>query len=91
MMDPEIVIVPVIFLTTGNVALIFRWFRHRENMAKVTGQAGGRGSPELEQRMERIERAVEAIAVEVERVGEGQRFVTKLLAEGKKVGNDVTS
>jgi hypothetical protein len=30
----------------------------------------------------RIEEAVETIAVEIERMGEGQRFVTKLLAEG---------
>jgi hypothetical protein len=32
-------------------------------------------------RLERIEHAVEAIAVEVERISEGQRFTTKLLAE----------
>ena len=32
--------------------------------------------------MTRIEEAVEAIAVEVERVGEGQRYLTKLLASG---------
>ena len=32
-------------------------------------------------RMERLEHAVDAIAVELERVGEGQRFVTKLLAD----------
>jgi len=36
---------------------------------------------DVEERLDRIERAVEAIAVEVERVSEGQRFVTKLLAE----------
>ncbi len=35
----------------------------------------------VEERLDRIERAVESIAVEVERVSEGQRFVTKLLAE----------
>jgi hypothetical protein len=35
----------------------------------------------VEERLDRIERAVEAIAVEVERVSEGQRFVTKLLAD----------
>jgi len=33
------------------------------------------------ERLERIERAVEAIAVEVERIAEGQRFVTRLMAE----------
>jgi hypothetical protein len=32
-------------------------------------------------REERLEQAIDAIAIELERVGEGQRFVTKLLAE----------
>jgi len=32
-------------------------------------------------RMERLESAIETIAVEVERVGEGQRFITRVLAE----------
>ena len=32
-------------------------------------------------REQRLEQAIDAIAVELERVGEGQRFVTKLLAE----------
>ncbi|HUF64723.1 MAG TPA: hypothetical protein VMM17_01990 [Gemmatimonadaceae bacterium] len=39
--------------------------------------------PVTEGRLERIEQAVESIAVEVERVSEGQRFVTKLMSEGK--------
>jgi hypothetical protein len=33
------------------------------------------------QRLERIEQAMDAIAIEVERVSEGQRFVTRLLSE----------
>lgn len=41
--------------------------------------------PETAGRLERIEQAVEAIAVEVERVSEGQRFVTKLMSEAKAV------
>jgi hypothetical protein len=35
-----------------------------------------------DERMGRLEQAIDSIAVEVERIGEGQRFVTKLLAEG---------
>ncbi len=38
--------------------------------------------PETTQRLERIEQAVDAIAIEVERISEGQRFVTRLLSEG---------
>lgn len=41
--------------------------------------------PETAGRLERIEQAVEAIAIEVERVSEGQRFVTKLMSEAKPV------
>lgn len=37
--------------------------------------------PEVLQRLAAIENAVESIAVEVERVSEGQRFTTKLLSE----------
>jgi hypothetical protein len=36
---------------------------------------------DVEQRLERIERGLDAVAIEVERISEGQRFTTKLLAE----------
>jgi hypothetical protein len=39
-------------------------------------------SAESTQRMERLEQAVDAIAIEVERISEGQRFMTRLLTEG---------
>ena len=39
-------------------------------------------NPESAQRLDRIEQAVDAIAIEVERVSEGQRFMTRLLTEG---------
>ena len=35
------------------------------------------------QRLERMEQAMDAIAIEIERVSEGQRFVTRLMAEGR--------
>jgi len=41
--------------------------------------------PETAGRLERIEQAVEAIAIEVERVSEGQRFVTKLMSDTSRV------
>lgn len=37
--------------------------------------------PLIADRLARIEHAVEAMAIEVERISEGQRFVTRLLAE----------
>ena len=40
--------------------------------------------PQLVDRMESLERSMDAVAVEVERIGEGQRFVTQLLADRAK-------
>jgi hypothetical protein len=37
--------------------------------------------PEVNARLERMEQALDSIAIEVERISEGQRFTTKLLAE----------
>jgi hypothetical protein len=37
--------------------------------------------PDVLARLERIEHALEAVAIEVERISEGQRFTTKLLSE----------
>ena len=41
--------------------------------------------PELQERMARVERIVEATAIEIERISEGQRFTTRLLSERKTV------
>lgn len=35
---------------------------------------------EIDARLERMEQAIDAIAIEVERIAEGQRFTSKLLA-----------
>lgn len=37
-------------------------------------------------RLERMEQAIDAIAVEVERIAEGQRFTSKLLASRADIG-----
>ena len=52
--------------------LVKRWEKDSE-APKVPADVSGR--------LERIEQAIEAVAVEVERISEGQRFTTKLLAE----------
>ena len=43
--------------------------------------------PELQTRLERMEQALDSIAIEVERISEAQRFTTKLLAEKSKDEN----
>jgi hypothetical protein len=51
---------------------------HRREGARLERES----MPSLtEARLARIEQAVEAIALEVERISEGQRFTTKLLSE----------
>lgn len=50
-------------------------------MARRRVSSGGGELTIGDERMNRLEEAIESIALEVERVGEGQRFVTKLLAE----------
>ena len=79
MVAPEIVIVPVVFVIPAIVILVRMTFRHKEKMASLRG--GPQRQADLEERLDRIEQAVDTIAIEMERVGEGQRFVTKLLAE----------
>jgi hypothetical protein len=37
--------------------------------------------PDVVARLERMEQAIDSIAIEVERISEGQRFTTKLLSE----------
>ena len=51
---------------------------HRREGARLERES----APSLtDARLARIEQAVEAIALEVERISEGQRFTTKLLSE----------
>ena len=75
----ELAVVAIVFGTASGLLypLLRAWARRLEGGAP-SGVPSLRG---VEDRLDRIERSVEAIALEVERVSEGQRFVTKLLAE----------
>ena len=42
---------------------------------------------EVTQRLERMEQTLDAVAIEIERITEGQRFTTKLLSEGRGAGD----
>jgi hypothetical protein len=54
--------------------MVRRWDREGE-APKMPGEISGR--------LERMEHAIDAMAVEIERISEGQRFTTKLLSENK--------
>jgi hypothetical protein len=53
---------------------IARWIDRR-------GQPAARLAPELSAQLTQLSQSVEAIAIEVERISEGQRFTTRLLTE----------
>jgi hypothetical protein len=74
----EAVIVPIVFGIPAAVVVAKMWFSHKEKMA---GLAAPRGTAMIDARLERVEQAVESIAIEMERVSEGQRFVTKILTD----------
>lgn len=87
-MSPELIsqimndAAPLVALAIGGwtvVAIVKTW-RGGKTVAKAP-------SPELlqpvEERLERLERNTEAIALQVERIAEGQRFVTKLLSDAE--------
>ena len=65
----------VIVLALG-IPLVRVWTRRKDRESALAPV-----DPVQAERLARIEHAVEAIAIEVERISEGQRFVTKLLAE----------
>jgi|SRR5438067_667709 len=77
----EVFIIPVVFTIFVLFPLAIAWARR---LWKKPIVAPAVIPPEFTERMSRLEQAVEAVAVEVERIGEGQRFVTKLFAESPK-------
>lgn len=75
-------------LATGGVSTlmvlgaVYAWrrFRRKRNRTEPRPQLAS----DSNDRLERLEHGVDAIAIEVERISEGQRFVTKLLSETRE-------
>jgi hypothetical protein len=75
----DVMIVSVIF---GTMAIVlFPLARAWAKRIEHRGAAPASVPADVTDRLERIERAVESVAIEVERISEGQRFVTKVLAD----------
>jgi hypothetical protein len=63
-----------IIIVTLGVPLVRAYVRKQDVQSQLN-------VPQIDERLSRIENAIEAMAIEVERISEGQRFVTRLLAE----------
>lgn len=78
----EDIVVPLMFFITVivlviGIPLVRSYVRRKERGPFLTEMPS-----ELNARLDRIESMVETVAVEVERLAEGQRFTTRLLSEG---------
>jgi hypothetical protein len=77
--NEDVLVVAIVFGVMGVILfpVVRAWARRIENRGAVPQSVPA----DVTARLERIERAVESVAVEVERISEGQRFVTKVLAD----------
>ena len=78
---PSPILIPIIFVSSIPVIAIgyplARAFALRLERKSIAPPV----PTEMSARLERMEQAIDSIAVEVERISEGQRFTTKLLSE----------
>jgi hypothetical protein len=80
MVGPEIV-VPVAFFASVVAVVMGRPYVKAMALRAEADAKNPKLPPEIMQRFERMEQSLDAIAVEVERISEGQRFTTKLLSD----------
>jgi len=73
----QAIAIAIVFGITG--WMLKSWLSHQEKMKELSMTKERLDSSD--ERLARVENAVESIAVEIERISEGQRYVTKLLNE----------
>lgn len=84
---PEAVDISIaFFVCTAAAIILFPLMRAVGRILERRAAPPQRLAPELESQLHRMEQAIETVAVEVERISEGQRFTAKLLSEREKVG-----
>jgi hypothetical protein len=81
----EIFVIPIVFTIFVLFPLAIAWSRR---IWKRTGMAVAAIPSAVQERLARLEQNVDTIAIEVERISEGQRFMTKLFSDnaGRAVG-----
>jgi chromosome segregation and condensation protein ScpB len=80
----EVVRIGAAVLVVGMVVWgIVSFAKSRTSRTLATG-VGPSALKSIEERLARLEESNESISLQIERVGEGQRFVTKLLSDAEK-------
>jgi len=79
----EMVVKGTILLAFGLplLAYLLRRRERKDKQAKLQPTP----DPQLESRLARMETSLDSIAIELERISEGQRFTTKLMSERSQV------
>ena len=79
--DDAVVFAQVAVVTVGSVAAFVGISLGAHRFYLRSNRLGGLAAAPDDGRLARLEQAVDSIAVEVERISEGQRFTTRLLTQ----------
>ena len=84
--------VPIVLFATAPIMVIGIPLARAYAKKIERGDTSARLPNDVSARLERMEQAIDSIAVEVERISEGQRFTTKLLSErsGALLAGDIS-
>lgn len=75
------------FITIGSMVVLFPLMRALGRILERRAAPSPRPDPEMTAQLARMEQALDAVSIEVERIAEGQRYTAKLLTERDKAGS----
>jgi hypothetical protein len=77
---PAVTTIAIVAIVAGGSYRLVKMWLQRSGRLPIP-EADREGVREMRDRLGQLQQAVDAIAIEIERLSEGQRFTTKLLAE----------
>lgn len=86
-MDPSPILIPILFVASIPIIAIgyplARAFASRIERKAMASTV----PPDVTARLERMEQAIDSIAIEIERISEGQRFTNQLMSDRSAPGS----
>jgi hypothetical protein len=79
-MPKEFFLIAIVAIIAGSLSGVFKMWLKRP----IRGALPQGDLKEIRDGLARMEQSIDAIAIEVERLSEGQRFTTRLLSEGAR-------